>query len=92
MYFVKRILRQLLKNARSLSLVYKRWRTEKSKIYVGRSSAHLPSCALHNRYWPGSRVSWVKLKQDFIAGLGDTVDLLVFGGDYNMPGRSKQGG
>lgn len=46
----------------------------------------------YTRYSPGSRGAWVKMKQDFIPGLGDTVDLLVFGGDYNMPGRSKKGG
>ena len=38
----------------------------------------------HSRYIPAHRGSWLKLKRDYIAGFGDTIDLCVVGAVWGM--------
>lgn len=37
-----------------------------------------------SRYIPAHRGSWLKLKRDYIAGFGDTIDLCIVGGVWGM--------
>ena len=41
---------------------------------------------------PGRTGLWLKLKSDYIPGLGDTVDLLMFGGSYTRSSHDRKGG
>lgn len=40
-----------------------------------------------SRYLPGERAGWFKLKKDYIAGLGDSIDLAIVGAQYGMGGQ-----